>query len=90
MLADFYTKPLQGTLFKKFRDAIMGHGPLPTEERVGISSESTQRDDVTNRVAVSNSSTRRSTYADIVRHGVGKIQGRGRNFLSSIIYHNLF
>ena len=24
MLADFYTKPLQGTLFKKFRDVIMG------------------------------------------------------------------
>ena len=24
MLADFYTKPLQGALFRKFRDVIMG------------------------------------------------------------------
>ena len=25
MLADYYTKPLQGQLFKDFRDVIMGH-----------------------------------------------------------------
>ena len=25
MLADFYTKPLQGSLFRKFRDVIMGY-----------------------------------------------------------------
>ena len=46
MLADFYTKPLQGGLFNKFRDVLLGHKPLsslqnPTcdsstrEERVG-------------------------------------------------------
>jgi hypothetical protein len=44
MLADFFTKPLQGTLFVKFRDVILGHKhidslpsvPMPTiEERVG-------------------------------------------------------
>ena len=28
MLADFFTKPLQGQLFKKFRNAIMGHAPM--------------------------------------------------------------
>ena len=28
MLADFFTKPLQGQLFKKFRDVIMGHAPM--------------------------------------------------------------
>ena len=46
MLADFFTKPLQGALFKKFRDVIMGWKHIttlrqPTEcdlkERVGIS-----------------------------------------------------
>jgi hypothetical protein len=25
MMADFFTKPLQGNLFRKFRDVIMGH-----------------------------------------------------------------
>ncbi len=44
MLGDFFTKPLQGHLFRKFRDAILGDthvhtltaSPTPsTEERVG-------------------------------------------------------
>jgi hypothetical protein len=43
MVADFFTKPLQGTLFCKFRDVIMGYkamdtlavdAPMPLEERV--------------------------------------------------------
>jgi hypothetical protein len=49
MLADFYTKPLQGALFRKFRDVVLGQKPvsslrddldssrLVTEERVGES-----------------------------------------------------
>ena len=28
MLADFFTKPLQGSLFRKFRDMIMGEHPI--------------------------------------------------------------
>ena len=46
MLADFFTKPLQGTLFRTFRDAILGITSIneldqffldrPVEERVGI------------------------------------------------------
>lgn len=28
MLADFYTKPLQGALFRKFRSVILGHEPI--------------------------------------------------------------
>lgn len=28
MLADYYTKPLQGSLFKRFRDVIMGYSPI--------------------------------------------------------------
>ena len=44
MLADFFTKPLQGHLFRRFRDVILGHCPIaslhdspvtPSEERVG-------------------------------------------------------
>ena len=45
MLADFFTKPLQGAQFKKFRDVILGYEhvdsltrpspPATTEERVG-------------------------------------------------------
>ena len=44
MLADFFTKPLQGHLFRRFRDVVLGHCPvtvlrrdpaLPSEERVG-------------------------------------------------------
>ena len=28
MLADFFTKPLQGRLFQKFRNVIMGYEPI--------------------------------------------------------------
>ena len=44
MLADFFTKPLQGSLFRKFREVIMGHKhinslkvnvPNPLQEHVG-------------------------------------------------------
>ena len=28
MLADFFTKPLQGSLFQKFRRVVMGYDPL--------------------------------------------------------------
>ena len=34
MIADYYTKPLQGALFRKFRDILMGLAPFPDEERV--------------------------------------------------------
>jgi sulfur carrier protein ThiS len=34
MIADFYTKPLQGALFRKMRDIIMGLSPFLAEERV--------------------------------------------------------
>ena len=34
MIADFFTKPLQGSLFRKMRGIIMGTLKLPIEERV--------------------------------------------------------
>ena len=35
IIADFLTKPQQGSLFRRIRSNIMGHTPFPTEERVG-------------------------------------------------------
>jgi hypothetical protein len=35
MIADFFTKPLQGALFRKMRDVIMGLSSFMIEERVG-------------------------------------------------------
>jgi len=46
ILADFFTKPLSGNLFRKFRDVILGYKPVSSlretmphdvEEHVGIS-----------------------------------------------------
>ena len=36
MIADCYTKPLQGSLFRKMRDILMGLTPFPDEERVEL------------------------------------------------------
>ena len=36
MITDYYTKPLQGSLFKKMRDILMGLTPFPDEERVKL------------------------------------------------------
>ena len=30
MLADFLSKPLQGSLFRKFHDVLLGHAHLPS------------------------------------------------------------
>ena len=36
MIADYYTKPLQRSLFNKMRNIVMDLTPFPDEERVGI------------------------------------------------------
>ena len=36
MIADYYTKPLQGALFRKMRDIVMGLTIFPDEERVNL------------------------------------------------------
>ena len=35
MIADYLTKPIQGSQFKRLRDMIMGIAPFPIEEHVG-------------------------------------------------------
>ena len=55
MLADFFTKPLQGNLFRKFREVIQGHKhistlkskpPLPSQERVGERNKENVRNEI--------------------------------------------
>ena len=72
MLADFFTKPLQGILFRKSRDVIMGYKPIdtlkvphPHKERVG-----NKKNEQNNKsIEQNNKSTERKqtvTWADIV------------------------
>ena len=49
MVSDFYTKPLQGKLFRDMRDFIMGAAPLPVEERVGKQSPVKQNEETINK-----------------------------------------
>jgi hypothetical protein len=81
MLPNFFTKPLQGSLFRKFRDVIMGHKhidslkktvPAPFQERVG---KDNLLDHVRNgadgqRTDTSDQKPVKNTYADITRKGV--------------------
>ena len=81
MVADFFTKPLQGTLFKTFRSAIMGHVRMDTldastaalsEERVGkpVQPPTTVLDDSSND---SDSTDTSETWADIARKPPGQV-----------------
>ena len=72
MLADFFTKPLQGHLFYKFRDALLGYTSVaalaiapdvPLEERVGDRRIGTVDDATTGM----HSNSEIATWADIVR-----------------------
>ena len=42
MIVYYFTKPLQGSLFRKARDIIMGLVEFPDEERVGIREKVTE------------------------------------------------
>jgi hypothetical protein len=94
MLADFFTKPLQGNLFRRFRDVILGHSHVDTlqcdlaaqlEERVGENRSgacSTAPPGAT-PVNESRKSTKekesRITWADIVKRGRVVNEGRGKD-----------
>ena len=82
MLADFFTKPLQGSLFRKVRDVIMGQHkhtdslketvPAPFQECVG---KDNLLDNVRNGAGGRRTDTRdqkpvKNIYADITRKGV--------------------
>ena len=82
MIADYYTKPLQGSLFRKMRDIIMGHIAFPDEERVGLGEKGelgeekvsvnlgaseNYNGDVSNNIAMDRPLKKRVTYVDAVR-----------------------
>ena len=71
MLADFLTKPLQGSNFKRIRDIIMGVATFPVEERVDVSNP--EKLIATKNVASAGSGGV-LTYAQIVKRG-GKSNG---------------
>ena len=57
MISDYFTNPLQGTLFKLFRDLIMGNKNIgdiladiesPTKERVGNQNKVTENSNMKN------------------------------------------
>ena len=76
MLADYFTKPLQGQLFRDMRSIIMGWEPLekleaygmkylepyPSKERVGKH--------VPEQVSNPTSTGERASYADVTRKGL--------------------
>ena len=81
MIADYYTKPLQGALFRKMRNIVMGLAPFPAEERVDsnrivakssvVENTSTKEDVEYSKKAVTAVINRSVTYADSVRTARG-------------------
>ena len=81
MIADYYTKQLQGTLFKKMRDIVMGLAPFPVEERVRLrnnepsiaaeectSTETSSTREVNLGAKYRGQKTKHESYADVVRN----------------------
>ena len=67
MIADFYTKPLQGGLFKALRDYIMGHsGFVSSKERVE------EKSIVDVRKSCESNRNVTATYADILKIGLNQ------------------
>jgi len=75
MIADYFTKPLQGSLFKKMRDILMGLAPFPEEERVGVQnkvslesgSSVNEAKPVSRNLSRLDNINKVVTYADVVR-----------------------
>jgi hypothetical protein len=89
MLADFFTKPLQGHLFRKFKAVLLGHAHVdtlvlnpmaPVEERVGKGRSETHGNTTT---GIANTGTVRDctvvkipkvTWADVVRKSANMVK----------------
>ena len=72
MIADFYTKPLQGSLFRKMRDFIMGHSDSLNVERVENNAFSQNNESRKEILDVTHDSVPEPTddkisYADVVK-----------------------
>jgi hypothetical protein len=89
MLADFFTKPLQGTLFRKFRNVLLGTAHvdslvpalmMPNEERVGEIRFDPHKSEATVVTSTVKNSTvqgipHKVTWADILRKTPRKTSG---------------
>ena len=70
MVADFFSKPLQGTLFTHFRDTVLGH----KRPHFPSSYQAENQERVESKIGISehvNHSGRKS-WADVVKHGYSK------------------
>jgi hypothetical protein len=89
MLAYFFTKPLQGGLFRKFRDVLLGHAhvaslvavpTVPPEERVGIQRANSHGTEPMEALDNSTVHARTVSWADVVKkppattHLAGNVQ----------------
>ena len=72
MVADYFTKPLQGSLFKKFRSIIMGHETL-NDLLCDISmKERVENRNVRGNVHVANNKLIEKSNNDVEAHGKPK------------------
>jgi hypothetical protein len=76
MLADFFTKPLQGNLFRRFKSVVLGHSHVdtlhepivePLEERVGDKRSGTSDIPVQGAYIDGKRNDVQLTYADVVK-----------------------
>ena len=78
MLADFLTKPLQGALFRKFRDVILGYAHVDT---LAHTPDGVTQERVEERLTDSGSAastTKVSSWSDVVaRNTTGDLESRG-------------
>jgi hypothetical protein len=85
MVADYFTKPLQGALFYKFRDQIMGvahmetiHGGhrsvLAEDKKVSGVSEKLKRQRANvNKIKPSRKINGQGTWAEVVKRGIAEV-----------------
>ena len=72
MLADFFTKPLQGALFRKFKAVLLGHAHISTLQREVLApvQERVERQNMerTNRPgdkSLTDGEPRKATYVEV-------------------------
>ena len=77
MIADFFTKPLQGKLSRYLRDILMGIAPFPMEERVGLFLNKLKKSIVEEcnptSVKLQPTKNRKTSWAEIVKGRVAKV-----------------
>jgi hypothetical protein len=78
MLADFFTKPLQGNLFRKFREVILGHKHIDSLKRITTitSQERVEKDSLSankwneidgRKTDLKNTKPKKLSYAEITK-----------------------